>query len=216
MGDFFNPDYEKENKILSEFKKDSPELNQLQIDKLIDVLENEIDLNKKFFVTDLLYLYDRVDEKIFEPLINIAIDYQDPSFNRIFLRPCMQLFGVKKVSEKLKEKFINASLKDKIGISQLVYWLRPKNKEDAQVLEMEIINRANETDNLIELYFYNLNYSNKIKSKKRIPTNANELMNVVNGNSELEYVLYDQLKRKRLTKKDYNSLWKRVKAKFSL
>jgi len=218
LGDFFNPDYEQDNEVLIKFKEESPELSQSQITELVGILNYENDWNKKFFVADLLYLYNGIDEKLHEPLIKSAIEYQDPSFNRIFLRPCIRNFGVESVAKKLSEKFRNADIKDKASISNLVYWLRPRDNGEAEILEREIMNRANETDNLIELYFYNLNYPNKIKSKQRIPTDANGLINAVKGNSELETILFDQLKWKRKTPANngYNSLWQKAKSMFNL
>jgi hypothetical protein len=197
LGDFFSPDYERENEVLTKFKEDSTELSQSQIIELIEILNNKSDLNPKFFVADLLYLYNRIDEKLLDPLINSAIALQDPSFNRIFIKPCIRNFGVKKVAEKLTEKFKNADLKGRVSISNLVYWLRPQKNGEADLLHSEIINRANATDNLIELYFYNLNYRGKIKNTKRIPSDANGLMKAISGNSELEHILFDELKWKR-------------------
>ena len=218
LGDFFSPDYKQENKVLTEFKKSSPKLNQSQITELVRILENGTDWNEKFFVTDILYLYDRIDEKLYEPLIDSAIQYRDPSFNRIFLKPCLNTFGVEKIAKTLTEKFRNADIINKTSISTLVYWLRPQENGEANILHKEIINRASETDNLIELYYYNLRYSNKIKSKKRIPFDANELIDAVKGNSELEYILYDQLnwRRKTPANNGYNSLWQKAKSMFNL
>ena len=218
LGDFFSPDYEQENEVLTEFKKESPELSQLQITELVEILEKGTDWNKKFFVADLLYLYDKIDEKLYDPLIDSAIEYRDPSFNRIFLKPCINTFGVEKIAKTLTEKFKNADIKNKTSISTLVYWLRPQENGEAEILHSEIINRANKTDNLIELYYYNLRYSDKIKSNKRIPTDANGLINAVKGNSELEHILYDQLKWERKTPANngYNSLWQKAKSMFNL
>jgi hypothetical protein len=65
---------------------------------------------EKYFVADLLYLYKNFSEELFDPLLDTAIDYKDPSFNRIFLGPCLWSFGRKVVVTKLINKFDTGSL----------------------------------------------------------------------------------------------------------
>lgn len=197
LGKCFDPDYERDNEVLTEFKKENVSLSPDQVNELIELLKNANQMREKFFVADLMYLYNDIDEKLFEPLIDAAIDYKDPSFNRIFLRPCIRNFGVSKVSNKLTEKFLKADIIGRIGIAKLVYWLRPKNNGEADLLEKVIVERADETDNIIELYFYNLSYHDRISSKTEIPKHASGLVSAIRGQEELESILFDQLKWKR-------------------
>ena len=119
---YFAPDYEQENEVLAKFKNDNPHLSRNQISELKEILLSESDIQDKYFVADLLYLYPYFDQELFDPLIDCAIAHKDPSFNRIFLRPCIISFGVEAVEKLLDEKGNNDnSLLE--GINRLRYWL---------------------------------------------------------------------------------------------
>ena len=93
-GDFFSPDYERDNEILGTFKVNNPTLDESQIIELVMILkDSNDDWRPKYFVADLLYYYDKFGIDLMEPMLNLAIDCKDPSFNRIFLRPCLRSFG---------------------------------------------------------------------------------------------------------------------------
>src|SRR5438477_8018315 len=186
IGDFFAPDYERENEVLTEFKVESPNISVSQTEELINLLENSEEWQDKFFLADLLYLYDSFDVKLLEPLIENAIRYTDPSFSRIFLRPGIRAFGSEIISEILAQKFIAGNVIRKIRISSLVYWIERADNSVIQKLEKAIVERANKTGNIIELYYYNRYFPDKVGIERQIPNDANELMRVIKGNSELE------------------------------
>jgi hypothetical protein len=194
LGHFFYPDYKRDNKVLSKFKNIYPELSSEQCAELIKIL-NSNDWEEKYFVADLLYLYDKADVSLIKPLIDCTIDYGDPSFNRIFLRPSIAIFGIEKVVRLLSQKFVKGNIETRINISNLIYWLRiDKHNADITILDDIIIKEANKTQNIIELYHYNLSYSSKIHSSiKNIPKGGNELIKIIKGNTELEELLFTKL-----------------------
>jgi hypothetical protein len=122
LGEYFSPDYDRDNEVLTEFKEGNPILSKQQTMELIDLLQNKSENVDKYFVADLLYLYDSFDKELLEPLIKIAINYKDSSFNRIFIKPCIATFGVKTIAENLTEKFNKVDIVERIGISNLIYW----------------------------------------------------------------------------------------------
>lgn len=198
IGDYFAPDYERDNDVLNAFKESNPTLSVQQTRELVNLLTNNTDIADKYFVADLLYLYENFDKELFEPLIKTAINHKDPSFNRIFLRPCLTVFGIKAVADNLAEKFNNVGIDERIGISSLVYWLKPENGE-VDNLHKTILEKANRTTNIIELYHYKLLYSDKIKDSDKIPNNAGELIKAIAGQKEYEDLLFDKLGWKRTT-----------------
>jgi hypothetical protein len=192
-GDFFAPDYERDNKVLNRFKQDSPELSSTETKELMSILKKSKDWPSKFFVADLLYLYDSFDIELLDPLLESAILYPDAGFNRIFLRPGLKTFGTELISERLAQKFVEADIIRKIRISSLVYWIEKEDNSQVQKLEDAIVKQAKKTDNIIELYYYNRYFPDKVGIEQRIPNNANELIEVINGNTELEEILYNGL-----------------------
>jgi len=192
-GDFSAPDYEKDNKTLSHFKKDSPELSAMETRELIKILKKTDEWPKKNFAADLLYLYDSFDIEVLDPLIENAIIYPNASFNRIFLRPALRVFGAELISEILTQKFVEGDIIRKIRISSLVYWIEREDNSQTKKLEDAIVKQAKGTDNIIELYYYNRYFPDKVGIEQRIPNNADELIEVINGNTELEDILYNRL-----------------------
>jgi hypothetical protein len=192
-GDFFARDYEQDNKILSQFKKDSPELSAMETRELIKILKKNDEWPKKLFAADLLYFYDSFDIEILDPLIENAIIYPDASFKRIFLRPALRVFGTELISEILTQKFVEGDVIRKIRISSLVYWIEREDNSQTKKLEDAIVKQAKKTDNIIELYYYNRYFPDKVGIEQRIPNNADELIEVINGNTELEDILYNRL-----------------------
>ena len=193
LDEYFAPDYHQENEVLHKFKTNHPNFSNKLVDKLVHILENSNEITDKYFVADLLYLYEKFDRKLFDPLLKTAINHKDPSINRIFLRPCIMSFGPKKVADSLAEKFKRMSVVERIGISNLVYWIRPKDNGEASNLNRTILEQANKTSNLVELYHYKLCYSDKIKDSNKIPNNAVELMEAIKGNKEYEDLLFNKL-----------------------
>ncbi len=192
LGDYFAPDYERDNDVLIAFKQNNPRLNEQQTAELLTIL-NDSDLHNKFFVADLLYLYKDFSPLLFDPMIEAAINYKDPSFNRIFLRPCLFNFGIKRVVDALADKFITGDIIRRISISKLCYWLAPDTMEDIAKLKTIMTLRARETTNLIELYHYRHYCPEGMPGNIRIPENAEELVTMVKGNKEYEDLLFNGL-----------------------
>lgn len=126
---YFAPDYEWENEVLDKFKTENPTLSSKQVEELKTILLNSTSIQDKYFVADILYLYPSFSKELFDPLIECAIAYEDPSFNRIFLRPCINSFGINTVTDCLKEKGEKDASKLE-GIERLKYWLRPPSNWD--------------------------------------------------------------------------------------
>jgi hypothetical protein len=198
-GDLFSQEYERENPILEKFKENYPSLCQNQTEELIGILCAQTDWMNKIFVADLLYLYDDIHSSLMNPLLDCAIHYQDPSFNKVFLIPCIRNFGIKNIAENLSDRFQHGDLIERINISKLIYWLKEYDNNELEILHKTVIERQNKTDNLIELYFYNLIYSNRTKSDHNIPKNADELIRRIKGNRDLEHILFNQLNWSRET-----------------
>ena len=191
LGDYFSPEYECDNEVLDNFKKRNRSLTKDYVGELKLILDGS-DKQAKFFVADLLYLYNDFDEALLEPMVTNAIRYKDPSFNRVFLNPCTTRFGYRKVIDVIKEKFVKGDIVDKIGVGRLLYWLRPEDSTQMDVLMDEIIKRSNETDNVIELYHYKLCIKS-IDKNGNIPSDAEGLIEKIKGNKELEDLLFNKL-----------------------
>ncbi|HEX8278910.1 MAG TPA: hypothetical protein VF540_09455 [Segetibacter sp.] len=191
LGNYFAPDYKQDNEVLEEFKRNNPLLSKRQVNELVDLLKTSNDITDKYFVADLLYLYDKFDRELLEPLLETAISHKDPSFNRIFLRPCLTAFGIKAVAAALTDKFNQGTIDERIGISNLIYWLRPRG--EAGSLHQAILEKAKKTTNLIELYHYKLCYPDEIENSNKIPNSADELVKVIKGNKEYEDLLFATL-----------------------
>jgi hypothetical protein len=191
LGDYFDPEYERDNEVLDEFKSKNQTLTKAQTEELKSILD-ESDILAKNFVADLLYLYDDFDESLLDPMVTTAIRYKDPSFNRIFIHPCIRRFGYQKVLAIIKAKFIEGDILDKIGVAGLLYWLRPDDSNEMTELINEIKKRSAQTDNLIELYHYKLSIKS-IDKKGKIPNDAIALLAMIHGNSELEDLVFNQL-----------------------
>jgi hypothetical protein len=192
LADFFSPEYDRENEVLKSFKKNNKHLSHSQTLELQSLLKDSNDWQDKYFVADLLYLYKKFDWILAESLLNCAIEFKDPSFNRIFLIPCLRVFGAKKISLVLRDKFIRGDLVTRIGISSLCYWIRPKKDKDIEELRKAIVTQSNNTQNLVELYHYRLAIGESV-SDKHVPKNAMELSKAIEGNEELEDLLYNKL-----------------------
>lgn len=123
QGIFFAPEYEQENIILENFKIKNPKLNTLQTLELIDILINSNEINEKLFVADLLYFYKNIDDKFLLPLVDNAINYEDPSFCRVFIYPAFINFGKEKILKILDDRLKLDNFKIKKNIEKLYYWL---------------------------------------------------------------------------------------------
>lgn len=191
IASYFDPEYNRENDALTEFKANNPILSKHQSIELINLLQNNSVYTEKYFVADLLYLYDNFSKEILESLINTAINHKDPSLNRIFLIPCLKAYGIKVVTHILADRFAKADIIECIGISKLAYWLRRQGDEEFGKLYQRVQEKTDSTSNLVELYHYKLYCTCIVKAK--VPDNAIDLIKAISGNKEYEELLFDKL-----------------------
>jgi len=191
LGEYFNPEYGGRNVVLDAFKNQNPFLTPLQIDELTSILANE-DIYAKYFVADLLYLYDNFNGSLLDPMVVSAIRCKDPSFNRVFINPCIKRFGYERVLSSIEQKFMEGDILDKIGVSNLLYHLRPKERIEFTSLMTKIRKRVVQTDNIIELYYYKRCIGD-VKESVDIPSDAQGLVDKIAGNIELEDLLFNKI-----------------------
>jgi hypothetical protein len=180
-------------KVLTEFKQHFPDLSKAQATELAGILETSDQYADKYFVADLSGMYDHFDEVLLAPLLRAGIHHTDPSSNKLFLLPCSIAFGMKVVADNLSTQFKHAGVFERIGIVHLIYWLGEDEHGEAEDLHRVILEKANQSTHLIELYHYKLIYGSEVKSSDAIPDNAGELISAVKGNAEYEDLLYNKL-----------------------
>lgn len=193
LGQFFDPEYERHNEVLSLFVSEYPQIDDETILSLEAILQGPGDWADKFFVADLLYLYKPIPQQLLDAMLNCAISLPDPSFNRIFLIPCTNSFGMPIVAGFLAEKFNKGDQLIKIGIAKLLYWIRPEKKSEADELFNAVLSHAEVTENLVELYVYQLAFKKPLKPGLILPQNSAELTAAIKGNEAYEDLLYNKL-----------------------
>ena len=193
-GKWFNPDYEREDELLSSFKAENENLSDSQEKKFEDYLKNDDhNLTHHYFVADLLYYYSDFGTSLMISMLEMAVNYRDPSFNRIFLRPCIRSKKKEESMTWLIEKFKTGTLLERIGISNLYYWLGIEQVDRTELKKL-IYHKSQSTNNLIELYFYQLAIGKLGFRIKRIPKDADSLIRKVRGNKDFEKMLIEDLK----------------------
>jgi hypothetical protein len=192
LAEFFNLDYGSENEVLSSFKAVHPSLTGPQATDLVDVLRSESDWNLKFFVADLLYLYPDFPEVLIEPMLQCAVTYQDPSFDRIFLRPCVKRVGVAAVVKRLVRYLEEGTARERMGVTWLSYHIRG-SEPDKAILREAMERQSSMTTNPVELYHCKLRLDKDQPRFSGIPDDADGLVQLVKGKPELEDFLFNQL-----------------------
>jgi len=192
LGEFFSPDYGRENEVLSAYKSEHGSLSDMQVNTLIDILNSKDDWTEKFFVADLLYLYPDFPVALVDPMLYCAVTYQDPSFDRIFLRPCMNRIGTRTVVDKLISYLETGTMKERMGVTLLSYWIRG-DESSRTALNAAMMTLASKTTNPVELYHYKLRLDGTIPLFSSIPNDAQGLKDLVKGKPDLEGILFDQL-----------------------
>lgn len=209
LAEFFSPDYGRENKVLSTFKACHVSLSEKDVRILVDILDATAHWNEKFFVADLLYLYPDFPEALVDPMLKCAVTYADPSFDRIFLRPCLKRNGVQAVVNKLVNVLDKGTVVERMGVTQLAYWIpRPPIEHNGSswqpmelpgtdaallVLRQAMADRVTKTTNPVELYYYKLVMDKSLPQFAGIPDDAKGLTELVKGKPELENLLFNQL-----------------------
>ena len=208
-GEFFNPDYGRENEALSAFKAANGILSEADTSTLISILDSKTEWTEKYFVADLLYLFPDFPESLVDPMLQCAVAYRDPSFDRIFLRPCITRIGVRAVVDKLINVLDKGTLVERMGVTQLAYWIprppiehngsswepmkQPGMDQALLVLRKAMTDQVAKTTNPIELYYYKLVMDKSLPQFAGIPNDAKGLAELVKGKPELEDILFNQL-----------------------
>lgn len=99
----------------------------------------------------------------------------------------------------LARKFREADVPKKTRIASLLYWIRPKTDGENKELRNAVLKRAEETSNLVELYFYQRYFSYPLKQGLYIPDDATALIETITGNPAYEDLLFNQLNWKKLS-----------------
>ena len=193
-GKFFEPEYGRDHEVLFLFCESNPILSSEHTRELIDILAGG-ERQSKYFVADLLYYYQSAPAELLAPVLRAAIELGDPSFNRIFLRVSLVIYGEQAVVNSLVESFKAGGVIDRIGVSLLTYWLQGYHVDFAALCEL-IEQTVESTDNLVELYHYKLSLPLLPHWKDQfpdIPDDALSLQQQISGNKEYEHLLYEQL-----------------------
>lgn len=191
QGSYFDPEYERRNEVLMSFKDRNPELSQQQTLGLEEILLKSNEQTEKYFVADLLYLYESFNDGLMNLMLENSIQLGDPSFNRIFLIPCIRAFEHLRIVNWLKVRFETANAKDRIRISSLIYHLNV-NRVNTDKLKSSILDYSKGCNNLIELYHFKLALGDLLPNND-LPTNANALTSMIIGNDEYEHLLFEEL-----------------------
>lgn len=191
QGSYFDSEYERENEVLKSFKDGNPELSPQQTLELGEILQKSSEQTEKYFVADLLYLYESFDEDLMNLMLENSIQLGDPSFNRIFLIPCIRAFEQLHIVSWLETRFESANVKDRIRISSLIYHLNA-NRVNSDKLKSSIVVYSKGSNNLIELYHFKLALGNMLPIHG-LPANANSLTAMIVGNREYEHLLFEEL-----------------------
>ena len=192
-GNSYAADYGVENPVLTQFRSDNNALDAAQTDQLVALLsEKRTDWNRQIFVADLLYYYDQFDEALLSSMLDTGIEFLDPSFNRIFLRPCLNAFGPLKVVDRLSLRFKTGNSKTRIGISNLCYWLKCYDV-DFPELQSLMLTACRESENIVELYYYRMAMPEDFSEFETVPDHATALINEISGDAGHERLLYDEL-----------------------
>lgn len=203
--------------LVDEFCNAHPKLDHSLTAEFAAILRRKHDRwFPQLFVANVLARIPAFDRELMEPMLQAAVEMPDPSTNRDFLTPCLCSFGADDVVAWLVEAFSNANFVERVGIANLVYWLRSypvdmdelrKRKSsgqdvddwlrshdiDTHPLRDAIQTTAKATRNLVELYFYSLALPDRQHLFAEIPKDAVELEIRIAGHADYERLLYDEL-----------------------
>jgi len=125
------PDIEESRRSFEEFKENfGAELSQrftpLQaedIEWFKHALEDDI---KNKFVASVFFRTDiALPAELYEPMLRAAVYEIDPSYNRYFVDPCIEAFGLRRVNNSLLEVVRNGDNFEKAGAVNALYHASP-------------------------------------------------------------------------------------------
>ena len=91
-------------------------------------------------------------ELLFAPMIRAAVYEVDPSFNRLFIEPCLIRFGQRRVNEELINYFESGSNFEKAGAANAFYWSR-QNGPELNIPAEDIADLQDKIDRLLLIEF---------------------------------------------------------------
>ncbi len=107
------------------------------------------DSKRKWFVAEV-FRYQKLPKRLFVPMLRAGILERDPSYNRLFIDPCVHGFGATRVCSALLKYLEHGSNEEKAGAASALFWAwRPKPGEDMSDLQGRV------RDNLLREFVYN-------------------------------------------------------------
>ncbi|HVG43154.1 MAG TPA: hypothetical protein VM890_00435 [Longimicrobium sp.] len=88
------------------------------------------DAERKWFVANVFKLHP-VPRRLFGPMLRAGVLEPNPSSNRMFIEPCVESLGGRRVLEELLRYLESGSDAEKAGAVSALYWVRgnPRNEE---------------------------------------------------------------------------------------
>jgi hypothetical protein len=80
------------------------------------------DERKRHFIRIALRSADQIPEWLFILMLRAAVYERDPSFNRLFILPCLRCFGPRRVNEELLKYLESGTDLEKGGAASAFYW----------------------------------------------------------------------------------------------
>lgn len=99
----------------------SPKNNSEELLKWFEVCL--LDDERKWFAVEIFNKKKPLPKNLLKPFIKAAIDENNISLNRHFLRPCVLTFGELEVRRILNEYIVNGNDKEKAGAQEVIYWV---------------------------------------------------------------------------------------------
>lgn len=109
------------------------------------LLENLDDSEKSCFVSLALEGMESLDDRFLMPLVMGGVNEVDPSYNKRFVRPAVQHFGVRRVMECLFEVVKSGNPFQQSGAINALYWAQVSMRFKAGTKEFTIENLTPES-----------------------------------------------------------------------
>jgi hypothetical protein len=107
-----------EERLAADFSVHYPPSTQEDVAWFVRALGDD---QRKYFVAFVLQEPRKVPEVLYQPMMRAAIREPDPSKDRVFVEPCMETFGLRRVNETLLAWFETLSDREKAGAVQVMY-----------------------------------------------------------------------------------------------
>ncbi|WP_152050250.1 hypothetical protein [Tautonia marina] len=94
--------------------------------------EGLADPDRKVFVA-LVFKFQPVPKRLFDPMLRAAVLERNPSLNRVFIEPCVRSLGARRVILTLLGYLESGSNAEKAGAASAMYWAvwagNPRNED---------------------------------------------------------------------------------------